>query len=302
LSGGARELALREVDCALCGGSRRRLEFRDGPYSVVTCADCDLTYVTPRPSDDELIARVYDEGYWRSQAARDRGYTDYRADEPFYLATYERRARAIEAAMPAKGRVLDVGCAAGYFLRVMRERGWDVAGIEPSDTIRATAQAALGAERVRGGTLGAAGYATESFDLITVWDVLEHVPDPVALLRECARLLRRDGRLVIETQDRRSAAARVLGRRWHHYKQPEHLFHFHRGTLRRALEHAGLEWLGATRRSAGKVISPAFVVERANRVSPALSYALTPITWLPVRGVYVNLFDEMIAFARHATD
>jgi SAM-dependent methyltransferase len=194
--------------------------------------------------------------------------------------------------------VLDVGCAAGYFLRVMRERGWDVHGFEPSDSIRATAANELGAENVRGGELATAGFEPHSFDLVTLWDVLEHAPDPLALLRQCAQLLKPDGRLLIETQNRRSAAARILGRRWQHYKQPEHLYHFHAGTLRRAVEAANLEWLGASSRYGGKVISPAFVVERAQRVSKLLSFALTPITWLPVRGVYVNLFDELIAVAR----
>src|SRR5262245_41029735 len=103
--------ALRPVNCGLCGSAERRLKFTEGPFSVVTCARCDLTYVTPRLADAALIEKVYDEGYWRSQAARDRGYSDYRRDAPLYLKTYRRRLPVVRRYFGRPGRVLDVGCA-----------------------------------------------------------------------------------------------------------------------------------------------------------------------------------------------
>ncbi len=294
------ERELKDVACALCGGRERRVKFTDGPYSIVTCANCDLTYVTPRLSDRALVERVYDESYWTSAAARIRGYTDYRADAELYLRTYRKRLAVIAPHFASAGRVLDVGCAAGYFLRVMRERGWDVHGFEPSDAIRRTAIEALGAERVRGGLLRDAGFERESFDLVTLWDVLEHAPDPIEMLTTCASLLCKDGKLLVETQNVASLAARVLGRRWQHYKHAEHLHHFHRATLTKALEKSGLRPVAFTSRYGGKFVSPAFIAERSARISPLVAAILRPLARLGPNGVYVNLFDELVVVAERA--
>jgi SAM-dependent methyltransferase len=289
--------AWQPVDCGLCGSGERRLRFRDGPFAVVTCARCDLTYVTPRLRDAALLAAVYDQSYWRSHAPKDRGYGDYRADAPLYLATYRRRMRVVRRHFARPGRVLDVGCAAGYFLEVMRSEGWRITGLEPSDAIRPEAEKRLGRESVRAGLLGQVPFAPGSFELVTLWDVLEHVPDVVAALREVRRLLAPGGKLLIETQDVESLAARLLGRRWQHYKHAEHIYHFHARTLADALGRAGFRvlenrpWLG------GKYVSLGFVAERAGRLHPWVSKLLFPLRWFAGAAVYVNLLDEMIVVA-----
>ncbi len=299
---GIPEDALEDVACGLCGGARRGIKFTDGPFSVVTCSDCGFTYVTPRLKDGALLAQVYDEGYWTSGAAKDRGYTDYRADAPLYLRTYRRRVSIVRRHFARPGRVLDVGCAAGYFLQVMREEGWDVQGLEPSDAIRPQAVERLGAERVRGGLLGEAGFAPASFDLVTMWDVLEHIPDFVAALREVRRLLAPRGKLLIETQNVQSRAARVLGPKWQHYKHAEHIYHFNPDTLAAALARAGFRVLENTPRLGGKYVSMGFLSERAARLHPALSFLLSPLRLMRDSALYVNLFDEMIAVAEPAPD
>ncbi len=292
------EEAWKDVDCGLCGGTARDLRFRDGRFSIVTCRACGVTYVTPRLSDASLLESVYDEGYWRSTAAKDRGYTDYRADEGLYLRTFRRRLAIVRRHVARPGRVLDVGCAAGYFLRVMQGEGWGVTGIEPSDAIRPRAQELLGAERVRGGSLEDARLPAGSFDLVTLWDVLEHVPDPLRVLREVRRVVAPGGRLVLETQNVKSAAARILGRRWQHYKHAEHLYHFDRRTIAAALERAGFVVLENRPWRAGKYVSLPFVAERAARVHPVLGRLLAPLRRLPEAALYVNLLDEMIVVAR----
>jgi SAM-dependent methyltransferase len=289
--------AFQAVACGLCGSEERRLRFRDGPFAVVTCTRCDLTYVTPRLADGALIEKVYDEGYWSSDAAKDRGYTDYRRDAPLYLKTYRRRMRVVRRHFARPGRVLDVGCAAGYFLRVMQEAGWSVTGLEPSDAIRPQAEERIGRENVRAGLLGQVELAPHSFDLVTMWDVIEHIPDVVGAARAVRELLAPGGKFLIETQDVRSLAARVLGKRWQHYKHAEHIYHFHERTLADALSRAGFRvlenrpWLG------GKYVSLGFVAERAGRLHPLLSALLSPLRLVADTSVYVNLLDEMIVVA-----
>jgi SAM-dependent methyltransferase len=288
------------VDCGLCGSAERHLKFQDGPFSVVTCARCDLTYVTPRLLDAALLAQVYDEGYWRSSTPKDRGYGDYRRDAPLYLATYRRRMRVLRRHFARPGRVLDVGCAAGYFLAVAREAGWTVTGLEPSDAIRPQAEERLGKEQVRGGLLGQVELPAGGFDLVTMWDVIEHIPDVVGAVREVRRLLAPGGKFLIETQNVRSLAARVLGKRWQHYKHAEHIYHFHERTLADALGRAGFRvlenrpWLG------GKYVSLGFIAERAARLSPLAALLCKPLVLAADRSLYVNLFDEMIVVAEAA--
>jgi 2-polyprenyl-3-methyl-5-hydroxy-6-metoxy-1,4-benzoquinol methylase len=288
---------LGPVTCGLCGSDRKQLRFRQDPYSVVTCKTCDLTYVTPRLSPQDLIEKVYDEGYWVSDAARERGYSDYCGDEELYLRTFQRRTKLLDRFFGLPGRVLDVGCAAGYFLRVMRDAGWDAWGVEPSASIHSAAAESLGAERIHCGDLSTLELPERSFDLITMWDVLEHTPDPVASLWRASGFLKPSGRIVIETQNVKSFMARLLGRRWQHYKHAEHLYHFHPGTLKKVLERAELTVLEMTPRHAGKQVSPAFVVERAARLHPWLPKLLKPLLLLPERGMYVNLRDELIVVA-----
>jgi SAM-dependent methyltransferase len=293
--------ALEDVACPLCAARERRLRFRDEPFGVWICAGCDLTYVSPRVPASELLERVYDASYWRSAAPRLRGYRDYAGAADEARATWARRLDALAAHLPPGGDALDVGCAAGFFLEALAARGWRVHGLEPSAPMYEVAAARLGAHCVHRGTLADLPPRWPArFDLVTLWDVLEHLPDPVAALRRARAALAPGGRLVLETQNVASVAARVLGRRWHHYKHEEHLAHFHPGTLTRALAAAGLEVLALTPRGAGKVVRLDFLAERAGRFG--LGRLLGPLLRLLVRAgnpaCYVNPLDELVVVAR----
>lgn len=288
--------SLFDPACALCGSRERRTRFREREHAIVTCTECDLTYVTPRLSSEALLSAVYDADYWHSERPRERGYADYRADAELHERTFARRWRGIRHHAPTTGRALDLGCADGAFLAVLRAAGWQVQGVEP--TIMATAaRERLGDDAVLQVPIEVLRLPDDHYHLIALWDVLEHLPDPLACLRSVRRWMRDDGLLVLETQDVRSIAARLLGRRWHHYKHAEHLHHFHADTLRRALRETGFEVITQRRGLAGKHVRGAFVAERAARVSTSLSTALRKI--LPEnRALYVNLFDELIVTAR----
>jgi len=285
--------------CRLCSGTDRTVRFREGRFSVVECGGCGLVYVTPRLRS-EALPEVYGDTYWRSDSPKDRGYADYVADEALYLRTYEKRLRLVERFASAPGRALDVGCAAGYFLKVLGSRGWQVAGVELSPAIARHAREVYGIEDLHVGELATAPFEERSFDLVTFWDVVEHVPDPVALLRRGLELLKDDGYIVIETQNVASRFAGLLGHRWQHYKHLEHLYHFSPATLRLLLDQAGLEAVHQTARYAGKHVSVDFIRERATRLHPVMGTLLAPLA--PLKGVqlYVNLFDELIVIARKA--
>jgi hypothetical protein len=111
-------------------------------------------------------------------------------------------------------------------------------------------------------------------------------------------MLRPGGALILETQNVDSRFARLLGRRWQHYKHQEHLYHFNPATIARLLEQEGWEVVSNTPRFGGKYVSLSFIAERAGRLSPAAAFVLKPLNLLGRVSLYVNLRDEMVVVAR----
>jgi SAM-dependent methyltransferase len=286
--------------CPLCHSPLHSTLLREPPYEIRRCGACGLAYVTPRRSPRALAAMYGDDTYWRSPSPKTHGYADYRSEQSRYLRTFGQRLDYALTNGPAGGRALDVGSAAGFCMSVLRARGFDVWGVEVSPVIARHAQHELGfGDRVFVGFLQDAPLAPGSFDLICMWDVVEHVPDPLDLLCRARELLAPGGRLVIETQDIDSRFARLLGARWHHFKHAEHIYHFNPSTIRRLLGQAGFTVERLTHRHGGKYVSSAFIAERAGRLHPAMSRALMPLARRTAgRDLYLNFMDEMIVIAQ----
>jgi SAM-dependent methyltransferase len=135
-----------------------------------------------------------------------------------------------------RGRLLDVGCGAGLFLRRMRDLGWEVSGVEPDPT--AAAIAAQGFP-VAVGTLEQARLPAGYFDVVTMSHVIEHLPNPVTTLRECCRILKPGGVLLIYTPNAASMGSQTFGRHWVGWDPPRHLLLFTPAPLRGTVERAG---------------------------------------------------------------
>jgi len=253
-------------------------------------------YVTPRLGPEALDG-LYQEPYWQSSCAKDYGYMNYLREQDLYFKTFRKRLRNLTAHR-RHGKLLDVGCAAGFFLHVAREAGFDVHGVDVATPMVRVAREELGLQNVREGTLRSAGYPDHAFDVVTLWDVIEHMHDPLDALEECRRVLKADGLLVLETQNVRSRFARLMGRRWHHFKMLEHLYHFDPRTCTVLLERAGFEVVRWTSRLAGKYVSMEFIVERSARMSRFLPKLMKPIQKVGPSALYVNPLDEMVFIAR----
>ncbi|MDW8308303.1 MAG: class I SAM-dependent methyltransferase [Verrucomicrobiales bacterium] len=266
--------------CCLCGaegrplyaGLRDRLFSAPGVWSLRQCPDgrCGLLWLDPMPRAEE-IARAYARYYthaavgngsasalkraWRTWKAAylterfgyngeaKRGPTRALAALMYLLPVRRRDVEASVRYLPAQpgGRLLDVGCGSGDWLVQMRARGWQVEGLDFDPT--AVEVARKRGLPVRLGPLEQQGYEAESFDAVTLHHVIEHVPDPVATLRECHRVLRRGGRLVVATPNVHSLSHRVFGPDWRGLEPPRHLHLFTPESLRRALRDAGFHQL-----------------------------------------------------------
>jgi 2-polyprenyl-3-methyl-5-hydroxy-6-metoxy-1,4-benzoquinol methylase len=285
--------------CPLCGSADVTPAFSEPPYTVMRCGSCGLGFVTPRLDSQGLIDIYATDEYWRSTSPKTQGYHDYRADQPLYLKTFRKRLSYALRNGPSSGRVLDVGCAAGFCMAALRERGFDVYGVEVSEAIGSHARDALGfGDHVFLGTLQDSPHEDESFDAVFMWDVVEHVPDPSALLAKAYALLKPGGLIVLETQDIDSRFAQTLGPKWHHYKHAEHIYHFTPSVVNSLFETAGFVPDRLTHRYGGKYVSLHFIAERAGRVHPLLSKLLAPLARFENAALYLNFMDEMIATAR----
>jgi SAM-dependent methyltransferase len=293
------ETALETVPCALCGRNEDRLLFRKGRFRIVRCSNCGLSYTNPRLRAG-LLADLYTERYFRSDDSLVRGYADYLKEKAAIQRTFRRRWAVVkEFAELDKGSLLDVGCAMGFLLEIARDEGWDVAGLDISDYAVAFARQ-ISALPVMQSDLRTLPFSDRCFHVITLWDVLEHVPDPVGLIRNCRRKLMTGGLLAIITPDEGSWPARLFGQKWVEYEKPdEHLFFFSGRTMRRLLEQEGfkLEWRG----TAGKYVPVGFALQRLRSYQAWVFERIGNLVrtlGLDQRALRVNPFDKMFVLAR----
>jgi 2-polyprenyl-3-methyl-5-hydroxy-6-metoxy-1,4-benzoquinol methylase len=198
---------------------------------LVKCNRCGLQYLTPRLKADVVL-----EGY---SAGSDETFVSQAAGRE---RTFAQSLKYIERFRPQRGRLLDVGTAGGSFLAVARDAGWQVAGCEPNRWMCDWANAHYGLQVVPG-TIFDMKLPDAGFDVVTLWDVLEHTPDPKAVLSECARVLKPGGMLLVNYPDIHSAIARLMGRRWV-FLLSVHLYYFTKPTLSKMLSELGFQVLG----------------------------------------------------------
>ena len=199
------------------------------------CPDCQLVYLDPMPTRAEAL-KLYDAHYFKDP---ERGYVDYVADEAVYRKEFRRRLRTLHKA-GARGCLLDVGCAAGWLLDEAKKLGFDPSGLEPSAQVARDAHERTGLP-VFAGAVEDALLSTAHYDVITIFDVLEHLVEPLGTLRRLRRSLRPGGFLAVSVPNYGGWWARLSGKRWPFLTPWEHLTYFTRRTLRGTLLRAGFE-------------------------------------------------------------
>jgi SAM-dependent methyltransferase len=199
-------------------------------------------------SPSQHVAQVYGDDYFHGGGA---GYSDYLSEGELLSAHARRYARILRSRMKP-GRILDVGAAAGFLLRGFVEASWQGEGIEPNDRMASHARGQLGL-KVHTGTLEELPTG-EPFDVVSMIQVIAHFVDPVAALEAAARRTSRNGWWLVETWDRDSLTATLLGRHWHEYSPPSVLHWFSRRGLRSLVKRWGfresawgrpVKWLNA---------------------------------------------------------
>ncbi len=270
--------------CNLCGGIEHVPLFRKNGFELVRCAGCGLAFIANPPRADE-VAQLYSAAAAYHGALldpADPGFAAMRKIARQHVRMLRRSLRAVQGL-----RLLDVGCSSGLFLDQARTAGFEVHGAELSADTAAFARSHFGLE-VHAGDWREAGYAEGSFDVITLFDVIEHLPDPFAELVAIRRLLKPGGLLLQSTPNIDGLFPRLsyaLAKRldyWPHPEPPHHLYQFSDRTLSEMTERAGYE------------------VTRVDQTRIQLGYSFgTPKSWRasPKLLAYAALFAPVAAVA-----
>jgi 2-polyprenyl-3-methyl-5-hydroxy-6-metoxy-1,4-benzoquinol methylase len=261
--------------CVACGAAAEA-RFRAGGVEIQRCAGCGLAWRTAFPEAAELAALYGDDYFERWGVDTPDRLAQVRAMKQ---ATYRAFFRDIRAQRDG-GRLLDLGCALGFLLGVARDFGFDVRGLDLNPAAIAEAQREFG-DRVHAGPLDERAFPGERFDVVTLIDVLEHVPDPAGLLAAIAARLAPGGIAAAVLPNTGSLACRVLGRRWPHYNA-EHLYYWSAASLRRFLERDGWRVL-ALRQGVRKTFTAHYLDRYARRLGRTLVPGLGALGGLRLR-------------------
>jgi len=259
-----------------------------------------LVYVNPRLQEKELIKIYSSPDYYQSKDTDTCGYENYLEDKENITKTFKQKLKKINKFIK-RGKILDMGCAFGFFLDLLQIDGWEVYGVEVSEYASKYAQTELGLN-VFNGTLKNACFPDEFFDTIVMWDVVEHLSDPLAELREINRILKRDGLLVIQTPNIDSLIARFTGKRWACLQRPaEHYYYFSPKTLEIMLEKVGDKIIHSYNFEGGKFCNIRFILNRLKVYNKVIFGALSNLAEkvnLSNRSFYVDIGDNMLVLAR----
>lgn len=284
--------AMEEVGCAVCGSreaiplyrGKDRLHGIGGDFTLVRCPSCRLIYLNPRPTQ-EGIRRYYP-----------REYEPFQEEASSPLVRWDHR-YGLEKLRKAITRwkqgdsILDIGCATGFFLQTMVEAGWKAYGVERDEDAAQWARR-TGSHILVGG-IEEVSFPENSFDVVTMWNVLEHLHQPLAAVDKIHRLLKKEGLLVIAVPNPSSLDALVFGSLWVGLDVPRHLYVFPIDFLARVLAQKGFRLL-ETRCLQGShrafALSVGFAIEekvRGKRMQATINWV---IYCLPVRLALAPLF------------
>lgn len=227
-------------DCPICSSDATEPAWNVGAYELARCRECAHLYVS-RGFDASQLEQAYGKAYYAEGEDSSCGYRDYLADAAKRMRGFDELLNKVERYATERGTLLDYGCAVGLFVRVAKDRGWQAMGYERSDWAANVGRQQFGVDIVVG-TSGAPPAGFDGlFDVVSMWDVLEHVEDPQRTLVSAANWLKPNGILALSTVNAESYGARHAREHWRHLAPPHHLHYFSRQSLRRALGSAGLQ-------------------------------------------------------------
>ncbi len=225
--------------CKVCESQNTNYKFSlTDKHKIFACKNCKVEFMEPQLNDVE-ITELYSEQYYKSWGIS--GDLENKISRQMKIDTFLLRLNLIQKKITS-GKVLDIGCATGFFLEAAQTLGYEPFGVELSEYSSTVAKKKFGNENIFHGKLEDCTFALNSFNVITMFDLLEHVRIPSHTLAQASRLLANDGIIVITTPDNSSFSNKLMGKKWTHYKK-EHFYYFDYHSLHHLSLKNGLEIL-----------------------------------------------------------
>ena len=225
------------IPCALCGGGRFRPALSCEGFAYVRCADCGLVQMNPQPlaaAVERRYREIFGNEYLSYEIKNEAAFLDLQKRALEDSGFYQIEKDLLESRDDPPS-VLDVGCATGAMLALLKERGWQVTGVEISPSAEYARQRGID---VQSTSLEECRFPGESFDLVLASHLIEHLNDPASFVREAWRVLRPAARLLLITPNIDGFQARLFGSRWRSAIF-DHLYLFSVRTLAAMLRAAG---------------------------------------------------------------
>ena len=287
---------LENTSCPLCNSNTYIQVYPQHFPRIVTCVVCRLIYTNPRLKS-KYLEELYSEEYFKNDHSSVLGYSNYLQDKENIIKTFDKRLSKIETFVPV-GKLLDVGCATGFFMYSAKMRGWKVEGVEISEYAASYVREHYGF-KVHVGDIQRIDLPANTYDLITLWDVIEHLGNPIEAIKILKRALKKNGVLVFSTPDVRSLPAKLTKHKWIGYKlSDEHLTYFSKKTVALLLEKAGLYLISS--KHVGKYVNFSLFTDRVGLYNKAVGAVLNIAQFVLPKdlGFYVNPFDIICVYAK----
>jgi 2-polyprenyl-3-methyl-5-hydroxy-6-metoxy-1,4-benzoquinol methylase len=317
--------------CPFCGsegvllyqGLRDRLFAAPGAWALLQCSQCQLVWLNPRPVPAD-IGKLYERYFtheatiqrlagvrkvvWEGILAARLGYPELGRSglqrglgrALSWLGPIRQKAELSVMTLSGhrRGTLLEVGCGGGQFLARMRDLGWKVQGVEFDGQAVKVAREHLGLS-IREGTLGEVGFAADTFNVVAMHHVIEHLCDPVGTLQECRRVLKPGGRLVVATPNVASLGHRLFRDAWRGLEVPRHLHLFSPRALLACAARAGFpeSELRTTARKAGWMWTASCLTSRDAALPDGSS--AKPGLWLRLQGLAFEVVEHALCRKSH---
>jgi len=226
-------MEMEEIPCPICEATKTDALHQEGSFQMVKCPSCQFIYLSPRPTNESLLR------FYQHYLPEDR--SSIQSWEKMMEPIFKRAAHLIKQ-HKGGGRLLDVGAGFGFFLVEMKKRGWEVMGVEVSQKAIDHARDVLGLT-VHPGPLEKIGFPENYFDVVSGFYVIEHLPDPITFLKECHRILKPGGFLLLKYPNTTpiKGLLQLFGISNRFYDLPAHLADFSPRIIQRCLERVGFE-------------------------------------------------------------
>ncbi len=286
--------------CNICQSSNMENLFKKDSWDIVRCSGCGLVFVKNIPCDTNL-KNIYDAEFFKDgQKSPIEGLRF--DDSPAYINA-SKRLEKIRKMGFSNGRMLDIGCSTGIFLKAASSH-YDGVGLDISKYATEFATNNLGV-KAKCGTIFDLNFEQKNFDIITMWDVIEHVRDPDKYIDKVSQFIRPGGLLALSTGNIQSLMFKVQKKKWHLLIPPQHLFYFSPNTISILLENHGFKIIKISYdgqyTNIGYIIDKLKRIHTKNKLIKFMDFFIKTIK-LNKLNIYLNLYDVITVYAQRDSE